>query len=196
MDLRAPLCHLLHACWAEGIANGASEWEIRIKGLKCGVKTKEAKHWLSQDWLRTYREAKGTTGGSASWCAVRRRNRQRGADDVFTGWQAAVLCPFPCYYVSVNTKDSWRNVTQLIKLSLFRGHSHDFVSNRAAVSMETGVAPHYVQHLVLVASSSAVGCETHVEHVSYVQKNAFLYLLFPGRPELTRWRAYRDNGNH
>lgn len=98
-----------------------------------------------------------------------------------------MLCPFPCcYYVSVNTKDSWRNVTQLIKLSLFRGHSHDFVSNRAAVSMETGVAPHYVQHLVLVASSSAVGCETHVEHVSYVQKNASLYLLSPGRPELTR----------
>lgn len=81
--------------------------------------------------------------------------------------------------VSVNTKDSWRNVTQLIKLSLFRGQSHDFVPNRAAVSMETEVAPHYVQHLVLVASSNAVGYKTHVEHVSYVQKNASIYLLSP-----------------
>lgn len=81
--------------------------------------------------------------------------------------------------VSVNTKDSWGNITRLIKLSLFRGHSHDFVSNRVVVSMETGVALRYVQHLVLVASSNAVGCETHIEHVSYVQKKASVYLLSP-----------------
>lgn len=81
--------------------------------------------------------------------------------------------------VSVNTKDSWRNVSRLIKLSLFRGHSHDFVSNQVVVSMETGVVPRYVQHLVLVASSNAVGRETHVEHVSYAQKKASIYLLSP-----------------
>lgn len=61
--------------------------------------------------------------------------------------------------VSVNTKDCWRNVTQLIKLSLFRGHSHDFVSNRVVVSMETGVVPCYVQHLVLVVSSKHCGVQ-------------------------------------
>lgn len=38
--------------------------------------------------------------------------------------------------------------------------------------METGVAPHYVQHLGLGASSNAVGCETHIEHVSYAQKRS------------------------
>lgn len=81
--------------------------------------------------------------------------------------------------ISVNTNVSRRNVTRLIKLSLFRGHSLDFVSNQVLVSMETGVALSYVQHLVPVASSNAVGCETHVEHVSYVQKKASIYLLSP-----------------
>lgn len=95
----------------------------------------------------------------------------------------------------MNTKDSWRNVTRLIKLSLFRGHSNDFVSNRVVVTMETTVAPCYVQYLVLVAVSNAVGCETHIEHVRYVQTKASIFLLSPqsaGAHTLT----CSDNENH
>lgn len=180
MDLRAPLCHLPHACWAVGIANGTSECEKTNKGALMWTKDKEGETLIkSLDWLQTDQEATGCKDGSACLSMWYWDTTTKGADDVFTGWQTALLCFLVDVIVSVNTEDCWRIVTWLIKLPLFRGHSHDFVSNRVVVSMETGAAPRYVRHRVLVASSNTVGCETYVEHVSNVQKKASIYLPSP-----------------
>lgn len=179
MDLRAPLCHLPHACWAVGIANGTSECEKTNKGALMWTKDKEGETLIkSLDWLKTYREATGCKDGSAISACGADTPPRKGQMMCF---QADKQCCCACFLVdvivSVNTEDSWRIVTSLIRLPLFRGHSHDFVSNRVVVSMETGAAPRYVRHRVLVASSNTVGCENYVEHVSYVQKKAIMKII-------------------